>query len=84
MAIKKRPKLKPPLYLFVTNEDRVAWDDAMVAWVNLYHRLGNVGLDSKKPIQAVLKAVKEITGLPLAYWRWDADRKKYFRWLGPK
>lgn len=31
----------PPMYVFVTNEENVCWDDAMLAWVTLYHRIGN-------------------------------------------
>jgi hypothetical protein len=81
-ALRKRPNFKPPVYLFVTNDDEVAWDDATVAWVILYYRLGEIGLDKRDPIQKGLRAIKEITGLSLAYWRWDRAAKNYRRFVG--
>lgn len=76
---KKKPGLRPPLYLFVTDADNVPWDDATVAWVALYHHVGNVGIKKRVAIQKALGAIKTVAKLSLLYFRWDATVKKYKR-----
>jgi hypothetical protein len=75
-------KMTPPHYLFVTNSESVMWDDATVAWVALYHRIGKLGLGKKEAIQNSLQAIELVTGLSLRYFRWDKTDKRFLRFPG--
>lgn len=78
-AFKKKKSLRPPHYLFVTDGESVRWDEATVAWVVLYHRVGKVGIEDKFEIQKALSAIKTVANMSLLYFRWDAKQKKYLR-----
>lgn len=78
-SFKNGSGITPPHYLFVTDDDDVKWDAATVAWLALYHRLGRLGLENKQKIQNALQAITELTGLVLAYFRWDKRSKKFKR-----
>lgn len=69
----------PPMYVFVTNQEKVCWDDAMLAWVTLYHRIGNDKEMSKGAIIRTLKAIKQLTKLSMAYSRWDNKKGKFIK-----
>ena len=54
-AFKKKKKgFKPPHYLFVTDGESASWDDATVAWVALYHHVGNVGIQDTLYLQLLI------------------------------
>lgn len=78
-AFKNKKGFQPPHYLFVTDGESVPWDDATVAWVALYHHVGNVGLENKFAIQKALGAIKTVAKLSLLYFRWDGKAKQYKR-----
>ena len=79
-AFKTDGAITPPHYLFVTAGDEVAWDDAAVSWVNLYHKLGDMNLAHRFSLQKSLDAITELTGAQLSYYRWAEDESKFRRY----
>src|SRR5207249_1982890 len=78
-AFKNKKGFRPPNFLFVTDGENVPWDDATVAWVALYHHVGNVGIKDKFAIQKALGAIRTVAKMSLLYFRWDARSKQYKR-----
>lgn len=69
-----------PVYLFVTADPVIEWQDAAVAWTVFYHQLKTAEFDDKKSIQKVLDRVILSCGVCIRYYRWDSKTKKYKKW----
>lgn len=76
--------IAPPKYLFVTAEDEVDWEDALIAWSNFYHQVSKISMNKKFAVQKVLNKIKSNCEITLRYFRWDADRMKYLSYSGKK
>ena len=72
-------KISPPSYIFIYDEEEVDWQDALLSWTILYHRLGNVKTIRKKDMQDLLEKMKIVEFGNLIYYRWDKNQKKYLR-----
>lgn len=69
--------LKPPKYIFVTVDENVYWDDAMVSWAMFYHQLPKALLKHWFKVRSILKRIKDSRVGNLQYHRWDDKRKEY-------
>lgn len=78
---RKGESYKPPSYLFVIDEEKVFWEDAVLAWTILYHQIPRIDLDDKKSVQDILRRMKQAHLGNLTYYRWDSlgGRFKIFR-----
>lgn len=72
---------KPPQYLFVFDEEKVHWNDAVLGWTILYHQLPKINLDNKTSVQAVLKRIKQASLGNIKYYRWDNINLKYKKYI---
>ncbi|PTT56082.1 hypothetical protein [Aeromonas sp. HMWF015] len=76
-------RLTPPEYVFVTGEKGgVRWDDALVAWTLLYHRISKLRRIGKFRVQKILNDIKVAVNTELEYFRWDSSKMKYLRYRG--
>ena len=78
----KNEDFTPPKYVFVTTDEEVAWDDALVSWSMFYHQLPYADLDDKKSVQRILDKIKISETGNLRYFRWDDAKKKYRHYSG--
>ena len=77
---KKNVEFIPPHYLFVTMDEEVYWDDALVSWAMFYHQLPKVNLNRKIGIQDILDRIKQSNVGNIQYHRWDEKKQKYLRY----
>lgn len=70
----------PPEYIFVTNEEDVGWDEALVAWIMLYYHLAR-SID-RGAIQKLMNAIKTLELSKIKYFRWDMKMKSYRKYSG--
>jgi hypothetical protein len=68
---------KPPKYVFVTAEEEVTWQDAVVSWTILYRKLAEINLDDKNEVQNILKNIKSLEAGTIKYFRWDERSESY-------
>ena len=78
----KNEDFTPPKYVFVTTDEEVAWDDALVSWSMFYHQLPHADLDDKKSVQRILDKIKISETGNLRYFRWDDAKEKYRHYSG--
>ena len=78
----KNEDFTPPKYVFVTTDEEVAWDDALVSWSMFYHQLPYADLDDKKSVQRILDKIKISETGNLRYFRWDDAKEKYRHYSG--
>lgn len=69
--------LRMPQYIFSIQKDEVAWADALLGWVLLYHKLSELDLDKPSTVREALRDVLIGTGLCFFYHRWDEEHKEY-------
>jgi hypothetical protein len=74
------PEIKVPCYIFSILGDTVNWDDALIGWNILYHKISKFGLDDKGHIMESLEKIKECVEVEFAYRRWKEDEGKYLRY----
>ncbi len=74
----------PPKYVFVTTDEDVAWDDALVSWSMFYHQLPRADLDNKASVQKILDKIKISETGNLRYFRWDEASEQYLSYSGKK
>jgi hypothetical protein len=72
-----RLSIKPPKYVFVTAEEEVTWQDAVVSWTILYRKLAEINLDDRNEVQNILKNIKSLEAGTIKYFRWDEQSKSY-------
>ncbi|HDO1384360.1 TPA: hypothetical protein P2R06_004166 [Aeromonas veronii] len=76
-------RLTPPGYVFVTSEKGgVCWDDALIAWALLYHRISKLRSIKNYEVKDILDDIKRAVGTELEYFRWEKHDKKYLRYSG--
>ena len=77
----RRNKLKwPPEYVFVFDDPRVDWRDAVVTWTMFYHdapRMDFSDASGKGPVQKLLRRVNRSKYGKLRYFRWECEGEKY-------
>jgi hypothetical protein len=77
---KTSPEIKMPSYIFSILGDTVNWDDALIAWNILYHKISKFGIENKGLIVDALEKIEKCVGVKFAYRRWSEDEGKYLRW----
>ncbi len=80
----KNEKFNPPKYIFVTEDEEVSWDGALVSWAMFYHQLPRANLDDRKSVQKILDKIKVSDTGNLQYYRWDNRRDKYLSYSGKR
>ncbi len=71
---------KMPSYIFSILGETVAWDDALIGWTLLYHKISQVGIQKHQNIIDAINKIQACTNVEFSYRRWDDKNKKYFRW----
>lgn len=79
-----RLSIKPPKYVFVTAEEEVTWQDAVVSWTILYRKLAEINLDDKNEVQNILKNIKSLEAGTIKYFRWDERSESYKSYSVPE
>lgn len=67
----------PPEYVFVFSDDKVLWEDAVVAWTIFYREALRLDFIDKGKIQRLLDRLHNSDFGNLKYHRWDNSIKKY-------
>jgi len=67
----------PPQYVFVSSEDELAWQDAVVAWTLFYSSVIDTDYRSKRMIQDTLRRLHSSGFADVEYFRWDASTQSY-------
>lgn len=76
-------ELNPPAYIFVTGEDGgVSWDDSLVAWTLLYHKISKMRFIKNHKVKDILDAIKQATETEIGYFRWEINESRYLRYRG--
>jgi len=83
-VLKRSPKIKMPSYIFSILGEAVAWDDALIGWSLLYHKISQVGIKDRDLIIDALEKIYKCTSVEFAYRRWSEDKEKYFSWPSRK
>lgn len=77
---KKTPRLRPPAYVFVTCDARLAWTASVAAWTVFYHLIRKAKFDQPETVQRVLTTVRAAGGAVLRYHRWDKKKGAYLKY----
>lgn len=75
--IKINKAFLPPKHLFVTADEDVYWNDAVVAWALFYNKIPKTNLAKKKKILEVLSVIRKAELSSLHYYRWSGKQKQY-------
>lgn len=78
------PTLRLPHYIFSIQALEVHWDQALLGWLLLYHKLSRISFDKQTDVQHALNDVKSGIGLTFYYHRWDSKTSKYRTHKGKK
>lgn len=70
-------EIKPPEFIFVTDEENLPWDGGLISWANFYYHLVKLDFSNKDGFKELLNKIKLITTISLKYFRWDRLDKKY-------
>ncbi|MBN2095955.1 hypothetical protein JW752_00980 [Candidatus Peregrinibacteria bacterium] len=73
--------VKPPAYLFATEDEAVHWDDALVSWTIFYHKLPTLDLNEAKEVQRMINIIRAVAA-KIVYWRWDDEKQVYRKYSG--
>jgi len=76
-AMKDSQSLKPPKHLFVTADDDVYWNDAVIAWALFYNKIPKTKLSKKQKIIEVLELIEKAELGSIHYFRWSEKKEKY-------
>jgi hypothetical protein len=77
---KKAPILRPPAYVFVTCDARLAWTSSVATWTVFYHLILKAKLDQPETVKQVLTTVRAAGGAILRYHRWDDKKRAYLKY----
>ena len=66
--------------MFLTADDEVFWDDAIVAWAMFYNKMPKADLNDKYAVQEILDQIKKADVGTIYYYRWDSNQEKYLRY----
>jgi hypothetical protein len=81
IAIKENKALQPPKHFFVTADEDVYWNDAVVAWALFYNKIPKTKLSKKKKIVNVLDLIYKAELGSIEYYRWSGKKKKYLKYF---
>lgn len=76
-AAELRNDIRLPSYIFSIRTETVNWDDALLGWLLLYHKLSGISINERNDVQYALRDVLRGTGLKFFYHRWDEQRGHY-------
>jgi hypothetical protein len=76
----KSSDIKMPSYIFSILGEVVSWDDALIAWTLLYHKISKIGIANRESIMDALEKIEACSDVRFTYRRWDAAEAKYLRW----
>lgn len=79
-ALSHFPNAKMPSYIFSILGETVAWDDALIGWTLLYHKISQVGIQKRENIIDAIDKIQACTNVAFSYRRWSDEDGKYFRW----
>lgn len=74
---KENKALKPPKHLFITADEDVYWNDAVVAWALFYNKIPKTRFSQKDKIIKVLKLIENAKLGAIHYYRWSGKKKQY-------
>ena len=81
MSAYRKDKLEwPPEYVFVFENTKTDWRDAVVTWTMFYREAPGINFlreDKKNDVKQVLNFVNQSGYGKLRYFRWDRDSEKY-------
>lgn len=67
----------PPKHIFLTADDNVYWNDAVVAWAIFYNKVPKKTLAKKKKLLAVLHLINKAELGRIQYYRWSMKKGRY-------
>ncbi|NCC84949.1 MAG: hypothetical protein EOM03_12615 [Clostridia bacterium] len=79
-AIDKNKKKKLPKYIFSILGDEVNWDDALVGWILLYHKISSTGISNKTKVIDAIKKIHSCLNIQFAYKRLEESEEKYYNY----
>ncbi len=79
-AWERKRTFKAPKYLFVTADEDVYWDDAIVAWAMFYNKIPKADFNDKSSVQDILDQIENADIGTIHYYRWDSDKERYLRY----
>lgn len=74
---KENKALRPPKHFFITADEEVYWNDAVVAWALFYNKIPKTKFSKKKKIIEVLTLIENAKLGAIHYFRWLEKKKKY-------
>ena len=77
----------PPEYVFVFEDDKIDWRDAVVTWTMFYREVPNIDFiaaSEKGGVQRLLNRVTRSGFGRLRYFRWDRKASRYKTYLGKR
>jgi len=77
--LKDEPE-RSPLYIFSVPGKTIAWNDALVGWTVLYHKLASINFEKKPVLIQVAKEIHALLGVSFWYTRYDVKKKEYVRY----
>lgn len=80
----KSSNIKMPSYIFSILGDDVNWDDALIGWTILYHKISKIGITTPSLIIDALEKIEMCTCVKFTYRRWSEEESKYRRWPSTK
>lgn len=77
-------EIKMPSYIFSILGESVNWDDALIGWTILYHKISKIGITNPALIIDALGKIETCAGVRFTYRRWNEVEGKYLRWPSSK
>jgi hypothetical protein len=79
-----REKLKKtnkwPQYIFSILGEIVNWDDALIAWTVLYHKLSDEGALKKSNVKDIFTSIESCLNVRFQYCRYDEKLRRFKHW----
>ena len=76
-AFGRSAKVKMPSYIFSILGDTVHWDDALIGWSLLYHKISQIGIKNRNGIIDALQKIQACTNVKFSYRRWCEVKNKF-------
>lgn len=79
-AYRKKTLNRPPQYIFVFEDTRIDWRDAVVTWTMFYREAPEINFKNaqeKDAVQELLERVNRAGYGKLRYFRWDRKARQY-------
>lgn len=75
--VKTTAAFQPPKHLFVTADEDVYWNDAVVAWALFYNKIPKTNLSKKKKVLEVMSLIENAKVGCFHYYRWSKKKERY-------